>query len=102
MDEQVFTHAMWRVAPGQEEAFIAAWSELAATFSTLERPPVEGWLIRNEEDPSLFYSFGPWRSADDVRAMRSDPAAQQAMERVRRLCEQATPGLYRLVRHVKL
>ena len=100
--QQVYTHALWRVRPGEEEAFAAAWSELADAFSALPARPLWGTLLRSTTEPSVFYSFGPWRSASDVQAMRADPAAQKAMERVRSHCVEATPEPCTLVRHVQL
>ncbi len=98
----VYTHARWRVQPGEEEAFIAAWNALADAFSALPAQPLWGSLLRSATDPQLFYSFGPWPSAADVEAMRADPAAQQALEQVRSHCLEAEPGMYTLVRHVQV
>ncbi|HEX8903352.1 MAG TPA: antibiotic biosynthesis monooxygenase [Longimicrobiaceae bacterium] len=75
MEEQVYTHALWRVKPGQEEEFVAAWRALSDAFVALPARPLWGTLIRSLADPSVFYSFGPWRSAGDVQAMRADPRA---------------------------
>lgn len=95
-----YTHAEWWVTPGREEEFIAAWRALSDTFSALERPPLWGTLLQSDTDPTVFYSFGPWGSSEDVAAMRADPTAQAAMERVIELCESAKPGPCRLVAHV--
>lgn len=102
MEGSIYTHATWRVRPGEEEAFVRAWSELADAFTALPRRPLWGTLIRSTADPTVFCSFGPWRSAEDVAAMRADPAAQRALERVRSHCLEAPPGAYELVRHVDL
>ena len=102
MDGQVYTHAMWRVRPGEEEAFVHAWDELADAFGALAKRPRGGTLIRSATDPTLFYSFGPWESLSDAAAMRADPAAQRAIERVRACCLEATPGIYEVVRHIDL
>lgn len=102
MDDQVYTHAMWRVRPGQEDEFIRAWSALADAFADLPRRPTWGALIQSTEDPTLFFSFGPWASLSDAAAMRADPGAQQAIARVRAHCTEATPGVYHLVRHVRV
>lgn len=95
-----FTHAEWQVKPGNETEFIEAWRALSDVFSSLERPPLWGSLLRSRTDPTVFYSFGPWSSADDVAAMRADPAAQSALQAVISLCESATPGSFELVAHV--
>ena len=95
-----FTHAEWRVQPGREEEFIAAWRALSDVFAELPARPLWGTLLRSEREPSLFYSFGPWASEADIGAMRADPATQSAIARVAALCERATPGTYRQVAHV--
>lgn len=93
---------MWRVRSGQEEAFIEAWDALAAVFSSLDGKPLWGTLLRSVEDPSLFYSFGPWRSEADITAMRGSPEAAEAVGKLVALCSEATPRTYTLVRHVSL
>jgi len=102
MSALVFTHAVWRVRPGNEESFVAAWSQLGQRFSMLPQQPYWGTLIRSLVDPSLFVSFGPWPSAEAVQAMREDAVSQEALERLRALCDEATPGPYEVVRHVQV
>jgi heme-degrading monooxygenase HmoA len=97
MEGDAYTLAMWRVRPGQEEEFIRAWREdLAGYFLSL--PGVMGGtLLRCVEDPSLFYSFGPWRSLEDIQSMRADPRTTAVMGKLRDLCVEATPGVYERV-----
>lgn len=102
MSTEVYTHAMWKVRAGEEERFIEEWMALAEVFSGLPAPPLHGTLIRSTEDPSVFYSFGPWRSAEDIEAMRGDAKAQEAFQSLLALCENATPGSYAVVRHVEV
>ena len=97
-----YTHAEWRVRAGREEEFVAAWRAVGEAFASLQRRPLWGTLLRSETDPSVFYSFGPWASAEDVAAMRADPGAQAALRRASELCEMATPGLCRRVAHIDL
>ena len=93
-----YTLAMWRVKEGCEEEFMEAWSgELAEFFLSLPNPPGTGTLIRNVDDPHLFYSFGPWKSLDDVRQMRSHPRTQEVMGNLRNLCEEVSAGDYEVV-----
>jgi heme-degrading monooxygenase HmoA len=96
MEASFYTHAMWRVKPGNEEQFIAAWKAMGDAFLAIPGSQ-QGTLIQSLTDPTLFYSFGPWNSLEDIQAMRSDPAAQEAMRRARELCEEAMPGSYRVV-----
>lgn len=102
MSGPVYTHAMWRVEEGKQEAFIAAWTALGDTFAALPHPPRWGTLVRSTADATLFYSFGPWSSLEHVEAMRANDAAIAALERLRSLCVEAAPGAYELVRHVDL
>ncbi len=88
-----YTLAMWRVKEGREEEFVDAWKgELAEFFLSLANPPETGTLIRSVEDPQLFYSFGPWRTLDDVREMRSHPRTAEVMGKMRDLCEEVKAG----------
>jgi hypothetical protein len=100
MNERAYTLAMYRVKAGQEDAFIAAWNELADTFSSLPAPPLWGTLIRHRTDRTLFYSFGPWRSAKHVAAMRQNPEAGEAFSKLHEVCVELTPGDYEMVIHV--
>lgn len=101
-DAPFFTHAEWRVRPGKEAEFVRSWQDLAAVFAALPARPLWGTLLQSLTDPTLFYSFGPWASEADIAAMRETPAARDAIARVVALCERATPGAYRQVRHIDL
>ncbi len=94
MAEQPYTLARWRVLPGQEDAFVAAWHDLAAFFLSLKQPPRWGTLLRSVDDPRLFYSFGPWPSTETIAAMRADPGTPAAIGRLTDLCEEAELGTY--------
>src|SRR5687767_1643386 len=81
MEEQVYTLGMWQVKQGRESEFVAAWKELSSVFASLPQPPTgKGILIQSATDPTLFYSFGPWRNAADIAAMRSDVRAQAGIQ----------------------
>lgn len=94
MAEQPYTLARWYVSPGQEDAFVAAWNELATFFLSLKEPPRWGTLLRSVEDPRLFYSFGPWPSMETIAAMRAHPDTPAAIGKLTALCEEAHPGTY--------
>ena len=95
--DTAFTLALWRVKEGREEEFVEAWKDLSDYFLDLPNPPGTGTLVRSVEDPQLFYSFGPWRSLEDIQRMRSDPRAPEMIGKVEDLCEEAKPGTFRLV-----
>ena len=96
---EIFTLGRWVVLPGCEDEFIDAWRQLGAFFGTLEHPPPAGTgvLVRSLDDPSLFYSFGPWDDPAHVAAMRAHPEAAERIGAVARLCAEATPGGYEVV-----
>ena len=94
MDRLPYTCARWLVRPGQEEAFVAAWHELAEEFLRLPHPPQWGMLVRNVDNPREFVSFGPWPDMDAIAAMRASAKATASLGRVRALCEESTPGNY--------
>jgi heme-degrading monooxygenase HmoA len=101
VEEKFYTHGMWRVKPDREKEFIAAWKAMGDVFLGLPNVETHGTLIQSLSDPTLFYSFGPWSSLEDIQAMRSDPKAQEALARVRELCDEASPGTYRVVGKVE-
>jgi len=96
----MFTHAVWKVRPGSEDAFVAAWDDLAERFSALPQPPLWGTLIRSLGETQLFVSFGSWPNRAALQAMREDEESRAGLERLRALCIEATPGTFELVRHV--
>ena len=94
MSEQPYTLARWHVKPGHEEAFVAAWHELAAVFLLLKTPPRWGTLLRSVEDPRLFFSSGPWPSMETIAAMRAHPSTAGAIGKLTALCEETELGTY--------
>ena len=99
MSQSIFTLGEWHVKPGSEEAFVAAWKDLAAIFLQLPQPPTAGTarLIQSLTEPALFYSFGPWPNMAAVQAMRADQSAQAGIARLRELCTEARPGSFKVV-----
>jgi hypothetical protein len=98
MEGDVYTLAVWKVKPGQEESFIAGWKEGGAFAFTLPSPPVPPYvLIQSLQDPTLFYSFGSWRSLEDAQAMQVHARTGEIMGKLAALCEEATSGAFRVV-----
>lgn len=98
MPETIYTHGVWRVKPGHESDFIAAWKDLGAIFRQSPSPPDgKGTLIQSLSEPNLFYSFGPWPSLEAVETMRQNAQAQVGINRLRKLCTEAVPGSFKLV-----
>ena len=98
MSEVHYTYGMWPVRPGKEAEFIEAWQALNEIFRTLPNPPGPGqsMLIQNVADPLQFCSLGPWRSSEDLAAMRANPQARAGIKRLEALCGKGVRGTYRL------
>jgi len=92
-----YTHALWRVRDGSEAKFVHLWENDLARAFRAAAPSATGTLIQSLEDPSLFYSFGPWPSLDAMADARQSPEVDQALKALRALCVQASPGAYRVV-----
>jgi heme-degrading monooxygenase HmoA len=98
MSETFYTLALWRVKPESEAEFIKAWKDLNAIFYQLPAPPAgRGTLVQSLSEPTLFYSFGPWHSLEDIQAMRENPQAQGAIKHLIKLCTEAIPGSFQLI-----
>jgi heme-degrading monooxygenase HmoA len=83
---EIFTAGRFEVEPGNEEAFVDAWSEFAAWTS--ERPGAGTLrLFRDVRNAGRFFSFGQWDDADAVRTWKS---SAEFKERIGRVVTQAT------------
>ena len=84
---QVYTHGRWVVKEGQEEKFQAAWQEMAEWTNAEIRGAVAGEarLLQSLDDPTLFFSIGPWDSLEAVQAWRADDGFQERVGRIREL-----------------
>lgn len=98
MEQQVYTLGTWHIREGLQQEFITAWKELGEIFSALPSPPSgKGILIQSLTDPTLFYSFGPWKSLEALEAMRGDHRSQEGIRKLITLCTEASPGSFRVV-----
>jgi heme-degrading monooxygenase HmoA len=83
---EIFTLGRFEVGPGNEDAFVAAWSEFASWASA--RPGAGTLrLVRDVRNAGRFLSFGQWDDADAVRAWKS---SAEFKERIGRVVRQAT------------
>ena len=97
MSDEVYTLGVWRVKEGRQDEFVAVWKALGGYFGHLPDPPGEGTLLQSLDEPKQFYSFGPWRSLDDIERMRSDPRTASEIGKLMDLCEEGRPGTFRVV-----
>lgn len=97
MSDEVYTLGVWRVKEGQQSEFVETWKELGRFFRGLPNPPGEGTLLQSLDEPQQFYSFGPWRTVEDIQEMRGHPGTAEEMSKLMNLCDEARPGAFRVV-----
>ena len=85
-----YTHTAWRVKPGHEQEFVAAWEEWAR-WSALQGLRSSARLLRDVDDPGRFLSFGPWEDLETVRRWRSLPGFQERIARLQAAVESFEP-----------
>ena len=95
--DEIYTLGRWVVKAGQEATFIESWKELGAFFLSLPEPPGPGRLVQSMDDSKLFYSVGPWPNVESIAAMRANPHTPAVIGRLAALCEEATPGMFRII-----
>ncbi|HEX6476439.1 MAG TPA: hypothetical protein VF005_04130 [Acidimicrobiales bacterium] len=97
MSDEVYTLGVWRVKDGNQDEFVAAWQGLGRYFNSLPHPPGKGTLLQSVDDPRQFYSFGPWRSIEDISEMRSRPETPTQIGKLMEFCDEGRPGAFRVV-----
>ena len=88
--QDVYTTGSWKPFPGQEEAFVEAWTEFASWASEL---PGAGTarLARDLRDPERFVSFMDWDSIEAVRGWKGSPEFKERMSRVQKHIDKFAP-----------
>jgi heme-degrading monooxygenase HmoA len=66
----VYTVGLWRVKPGEEDAFVSAWREMA-TKTASAFPGATAVLLQDRDTPGLFVSSGPWESLEQIESWRA-------------------------------
>jgi heme-degrading monooxygenase HmoA len=83
---EIFTAGRFEVEPGNEDSFIAAWSEFAAWVSKQSGAETLR-LFRDVRNAGRFVSLGQWDDAEAVQAWKS---SDEFKERIGRVVKQAT------------
>ena len=96
MADEVYTLGVWRVKDGRQSEFVEAWKGLGVYFRALPHPPGKGTLLQSLDDPQQFFSFGPWKTLDDIQAMRDHPDSATELSKLMDLCDEGRPGAFRV------
>jgi quinol monooxygenase YgiN len=88
--KRVWTHGTWIVNPGQEDAFVQAWSKLARDAMAEFRgdPPT---LLRDRGDPNVFMTFGAWPDIEAIEEFRSSDTFRAAVAELQPLLKSFEP-----------
>lgn len=77
----------WSVAAGNEDAFIAGWTEFLE-WTKAENPGFEmASLIRDVDNPRHFVSFALWDSPETRKAWKASDGFRSRMGACRQLCD---------------
>ena len=86
-----YTTGTWVVRPGEESAFVEAWTAFASWASTMPGAgPLR--LMRDLADAQRFVSIGEWSSLDQVHAWKNDPDFPKLMGPVQRHVAEFRPA----------
>src|SRR5919204_3483390 len=83
----LFTAGIWIVKEGHEAAFVDAWRDLAESTSHEMIGTTWAKLLQDDDNPRRFQSFGPWASAEAIKAWRESEGFQQRIGRIPELLE---------------
>lgn len=87
----MYSLGIWLVKTGQEEEFIAAWTEFAKQTFASQPGAIEVVLLRDIENPSRFITAGPWEDQESIDRWRQTKEFQEFFQRAKLLCKEITP-----------
>ena len=85
----LYTHGTWRTKPGREDEFVAAWQDLAEWALRDIEGARGARLMQDRDEPTRFYTLGPWDSADAVQRFREHPGFTERFARIRETTDEA-------------
>jgi heme-degrading monooxygenase HmoA len=93
---EVYSSGTWKCKEGEEEQFVAAWTEFAKWLGTM---PGAGSarLTKDMDNPGHYMSFAPWESIDAMHAWKSAPEFREHMGAVQAHVAEFTPHEMELV-----
>ena len=85
------TSGYWKPKDGQEDEFIAAWTEFAAWASEHDGAHLLR-LARDLDNPGFFVSFGTWDSLEQIHAWKHSAGFAERMPKVQQHVDLFKPG----------
>ena len=92
----IFTTGSWRPFAGQEDDFLARWSEFSCWASGFDGAG-RATLSRDLRDEGRFVSFIEWDSWEHMRAWKDHPEFKPRMGEVQRHVDKFAPTEIELV-----
>ena len=94
-----YSSGSWTAKDGEDEEFVAAWTEFARWLSTM---PGAGTarLTRDVSDPHRYLSFAPWETPEAMQAWKSNPEFRERMGAVQKHVAEFKPSEFELVAEV--
>lgn len=87
----IYTLGQWTANAGEEDAFVAAWTEFAEWTAANVSGSSWAKLLRDRDDPRRFISFGPWQDEEAVAGWRQHPRFEEHVARIQQHVESFVP-----------
>ena len=92
---KTYTSGVWTVKPGEDDAFVAAWTTFVSETETSGAGTFH--LVRDADNPSRYMSFAPWESFDAQHDWRSSPGFAELIAAAQAHCDDFQSFTYELV-----
>jgi quinol monooxygenase YgiN len=73
-----------------QDDFVTAWRELAE-WTLADFPTAQGTLLRDQQQPNVFFGFGRWPDLDTVGRWRASDRFKQSVAGMREFLESFEP-----------
>jgi heme-degrading monooxygenase HmoA len=89
-----YSSGNWFVTAGQEEEFVARWTEFLQWTRDTSDGLREARLMRDDGNPSHFVSVAHWRDAQSRSAWQQQPRFQDMIGACIKLCDEVHTSTY--------
>ncbi len=86
---ETYTMGFWTARPGEQDAFVAAWTGFAEWMK--DQPGVHTMrLVRDLQEPARFVSFADWDGIESIHAWKATPEFKERIGRVKQHTDEFT------------